>query len=238
MSRARVRAVLVRPENPANIGAVARALRNTGIEELRLVRPGDWRTLECWRSAWGAHELLEQAVVCETLEAALLGVTYAVALSGRHDLDPPPLDVRVAAHQIAALPAGEQAALVFGPESSGLTFAELALCGRRALIPSHPSQPSLNLSHAVMVAGYEVFRAASSSRDGEPAEPRVRHEQKEALLALLRDGLAAAGALPRERAEVVFRDWRALVQRIDLTPRELRLLQHLARRLNAPRARG
>ncbi len=60
----------------------------------------------------------------------------------------------------------------------------------------------------------------------------MRHEDKEALLELLRTGLRNVGALPREREEPVFRDWRALVQRIDLTPRELRLLEHLARRLN------
>ena len=234
MNTAAVRVVLVRPENAANVGAVARVVRNTGLGELRLVRPGDWRTLPCWRSAWGAHEVLEQARVFDSLPEALHDTSWAVAFSGRRDLDPPPADVRAAADEIAALDAAEAAALVFGPESSGLTFAEIADCGRRALIPSHPSQPSLNLSHAVMVAGYEVFRACSSrARPAEPApEARVRHEDKEALLELLRTGLRNVGALPHEREEPVFRDWRALVQRIDLTPRELRLLEHLARRLN------
>ena len=56
MNRGRVRIVLVRPETPANIGAVARSIGNTDLDGLDLVAPGDWRTLECWRTAWGAHD--------------------------------------------------------------------------------------------------------------------------------------------------------------------------------------
>jgi tRNA/rRNA methyltransferase len=241
VSAPRVHVVLVRPENASNVGAVARAMRNTGMAELRLVQPGDWRTLECWRSAWGAHEVLEQARVFEALAPALAGASLVVALSGRRDLDPRPVDVRLAAEEIGALGAGAEACLVFGPESSGLTLAEIAQCGLRALIPAHPDQPSLNLSHAVMVACHEVFRvrlaARASSRLPREAAPRVTHEQKDALLALLREGLLAIHALPRQDADSYFRDWQALVQRLDLTPRELRLLEHLARKM-AWRPRG
>ena len=158
---ARVRIVLVRPEVPANIGAVARVIRNTGLDELTLVEPGDWRTVECWRTAWGAPEILENAVVVSDLAAALADATYVAALSGRRDGPSPALDVRDAAAEIGALTAEDVAALVFGPESTGLTLAEIAQCGRRVQIPSHPDQPSLNLSHAVVVAGYEVLRARS-----------------------------------------------------------------------------
>ena len=80
---ARVRVVLVRPENAANVGACARVVRNAGAEGLDLVDPGDWRTVECWRTAWGAHEVLEEARVFPDLASALGGVALAVALSGR-----------------------------------------------------------------------------------------------------------------------------------------------------------
>lgn len=232
MSAARTHVVLVRPENAANVGAVARAMRNTGMAELRLVQPGDWRTLECWRSAWGAHEVLEEARVFDGLEAALGDAAFTLALTGRARLDPPPLDVRAVAEELAA--AHAEACLVFGPESSGLTLGEIAACGRRAHIPAHPAQPSLNLSQAVMVACHEVFRARLTAR-GAPAdpEPRVTHGQKEALLELLREGLLALHALPRHNTGNTFADWRALVQRADLTPRELRLLEHAARKMAA-----
>ena len=122
---------------------------------------------------------------------------------------------------------------MFGPEATGLTNDEIALCGRRATIPAHPAQPSFNLSHAVAIAAYEVFRA---SRRGAPEPgPRATHAQKEGLLALLRAGLLAIEALPRVNTDGYFADWRALVQRTDLTPKELKLLEHAARKMGRPR---
>jgi tRNA/rRNA methyltransferase len=229
-----VRLVLVRPEASANIGACARVVRNTGLQGLDLVAPGDWRTVECWRTAWGAQDVLEQARVFPDLAAALAEVGYAVALSGRREREAPPLDVRAAADEIAALPAAERARLVLGPETSGLTHGELALCGRRATIPSHPDQPSLNLSHAAMVAAYEVFRAG---RREEPAPRRATHAEKQRMLDLLREGLLALGALPRVNADRRFLEWQRLFARADLTPKEARLLEHMARKMAAAASR-
>ncbi len=226
------RVVLVRPETAANVGAVARAMRNAGLEDLALVGPGDWRTVECWRTAWGAHEVLERARVFPGLAEAVADCTWVVALTGKTRAGLQPVDVREAAAEVAALRAGERAALVFGPETSGLTDAEVALCGHAARIPSHPGQPSLNLSHAVMVAAYEVHRARWRPAPG-PA--RATHGEKAEMLALLREGLLHLGVLPRARPEPFFAEWTALVQRVDLSPREVRVLRHLARRLRSAR---
>lgn len=210
------------------MGAVARVIRNTGLSGLDLVAPGDWRTLEAWRTAWGAQAVLESARVFPDLEAALAGATYVTGLSGRRDAGVASLDVREMAGEIAGLGPEDEAALVFGPEASGLTLAELSGCGRRVRIPSHPQQPSLNLSHAVMVTGYEVLRAERRPVAG---TRRASFGEKEALLALLREGLVAVGALPRKDTDRYFDDWRSLVQRTDLTPKQVRLLEHLARKL-------
>jgi tRNA/rRNA methyltransferase len=226
---ARVRVVLVRPENAANIGACARLVRNSGVDGLDLVAPGDWRTVECWRTAWGAQEILETARVFPGLAPALEGVALAVALSGRRTAGGPLVDIREVAESIGELGESEESRLVFGPETNGLSNEEIACCGRVATIPSHPGQPSYNLSHAVAIAAYEVHRATGRRRG--PAPRRATHDEKERLLGLLRDGLLALGALPRASAERHFRDWQALVQRADLNPRELKLLEHMARKM-------
>jgi tRNA/rRNA methyltransferase len=223
-----VRVVLVRPETSQNVGAAARAVRNAGLAGLDLVRPGSWRSVECWRSAWGAHDVLEEARVFEDLRQALAGSGVSVAFSGRSDNGPPPRDVREIAAEIAALGSKEEVALVFGPESAGLSGEEIARCGRRARIPAHADQPSLNLSHAVMVAAYEVFRAG---RAAQRAPRLATHDEKERMLGLLRGGLLAIGALPGSNTDGYFKEWRALFQRVDLTPRELRLLEHMARKM-------
>jgi TrmH family RNA methyltransferase len=223
-----VRIVLVRPEGPANIGAVARVIRNTGLDQLVLVEPADWRTVECWRAAWGAHEILEEAAVEPTVESALRDATYVAAFSGHRKGPSPPLDVRQTAAEIGALGDDDTAALVFGPETAGLTHRELAACGRRVLIPSHPAQPSLNLSHAVMVAAYEVLRARARPA---PGPRRATHGEKEAMLGLLRHGLLKIRALPEKNTDSFYPDWEALFTRADLTPKEVRLLEHLARKM-------
>ena len=231
----RVDVVLVRPESPVNVGAAARVVRNTGLRGLVLVAPGDWRTVECWRTAWGAHDVLEQARVAPDLAAAVSGASYVAALSGRRSAGTAVLDVRDMAAEVAALAADDAAALVFGPETSGLGEDELARCGRRVLIPAAAVQPSLNLSHAVMVAAYEVFRARSAPA---PSPRFSTHAEKDAMLALLRDGLRAVEALPAVNTDGYFEEWRALFQRADLTPKELRLLEHMARKMRqaSPRA--
>ena len=220
--------VLVRPESPANVGAAARVVRNTGLHGLVVVDPGDWRTVECWRTARGAHDVLEQARVVPDHASAVAGAGYVAALSGRRTAGAPVLDVRQMADEVAALGSEEVAALVFGPETAGLAEAELARCGRRVIIPADPAQPSLNLSHAVMVAAYEVFRAR---RPSGPAPRLSTHSEKEAMLALLREGLRAIEALPAVNTEGHFEEWRALFQRADLTPKEVRLLEHMARKM-------
>jgi TrmH family RNA methyltransferase len=226
-----VRVVLVRPEVPANIGAVARVMKATGLDELYLVDPGDWRTVSCWRTAWGAPEILEQATVVSELAGAVAGAAYVAGFSGKRGGPSPPIDVREAAAEIGALGSDAGvAALVFGPESSGLLHREIALCGRRVLIPTHPEQPSLNLSHAVMVAAYEVFRARSSPA---PAPRRATHDEKEAMIQLLREGLRTIEALPAANTDGYFLEWEALFRRADLTPKEVRLLEHMARKMTA-----
>jgi tRNA/rRNA methyltransferase len=172
--------------------------------------------------------VLEQARVFESLESAVAGAGFVAAFTGKKDREAPLEDVRETAATIAGLDADLSAALVFGPEDAGLTRAELALCGRRVAIPAHSQQPSLNLSHAVMVAAYEVFRARASGR---AAPRRASHAEKQAMLLLLRDGLARVGALPAANSEGYFLDWQNLFQRADLTPKEVRLLEHLARKL-------
>jgi tRNA/rRNA methyltransferase len=224
----RVEVVLAHPESAANIGAAARVVRNTGLAGLRLVDPGDWRTVECWRTAWGAQEVLEQARVFSGLPEAIADAHLVVAFSGRRDPGVALVDVRDAAAEVASLAPDEAACLVFGPETHGLSLDELAVCGRRAVIPAHSSQPSLNLAQAVMVGAYEVFRATSRPA---PLPRRATQAEKEAMLSLLRAGLLAAGALPGVNTDAFFEEWRALFVRADLMPKEVRLLEHLARKL-------
>jgi TrmH family RNA methyltransferase len=211
--------VLVRPENGANIGSVARVMKNTGLKDLRLVEPSDWRTIETWRTAWASQEILERARVFKTLDEALRGSTMALALSGRDD-QVAVLDVREGVRQIGTAPEGASTCLVFGPEQSGLTFEEMARCGRRASIPSHPAHPSFNLSHAVAITAYECFRLEPQPRPGH----LLSYDDRQKLALELEIGLRAVGAIRKEK-ERYSRLFRGFLTSLDLSVADARWMR-------------
>jgi TrmH family RNA methyltransferase len=227
---ARVRVVLNRPESASNVGAVARVIANTGLEGLDLVNPCDFRTVEAWRMAWRSEDVLEKTRVFESLEAACAGAVYVAGFAGRKGKIIPPITPRQMAAEIAALEGEAPVAIVFGRESQGLTEQELTFCQRRVRIPSHPRQPSLNLSQSVMVAAYEIFLALEepSSRGPERAPAR----DVDFALAAFRQALLDIGFLPEDNPEARFVEWREIFGRAGLTPRETRVLLALARRVS------
>ena len=227
---ARVRVVLNRPESASNVGAVARVISNTGLAGLDLVQPCDFRTVESWRMAWRSEDVLEQVRVFDDLESARVSAVYVAGFAGREGKKIEPITPRQMAAEIASLDEDAEAAIVFGCESRGLTEEDLGLCQRRVRIPSHPSQPSLNLAQAVMVAGYEIF-LASSEEPAARALARATAGETELALGVFREALLDIGFLPADHPEARFVEWRDLFGRAGLTPRETRVLLALARRI-------
>ena len=153
--------VLFRPQSAGNIGAVARALKNMGFDDLRLVAPGPLNNREAVAMAVHADDLLANATVYPDLAAALADCSLAVGTTSRRGgyrsrANP----LRAAAAELDALAGTNKIAIVFGREDRGLTNRELKLCHRLMTIPTAPEYPSLNLAQAVMVVAYELMMAA------------------------------------------------------------------------------
>jgi len=155
--------VLVRPETPRNVGSVARAGRNFGVERICVVgAPNILDDGSAHATAHGAKDILDNIRFCPDLEPALAPHVFAVGTANRVRKGKlPPLEMP---HQvvpdIAAASRGGTCALVFGPESRGLTDVELGRCTRLLRIPTQVDQPSLNLSQAVLLALQECWRYA------------------------------------------------------------------------------
>ena len=208
---------------------MARVIGNTGLAGLRLVEPGDWRTVEAFRMAWQAEDVLEQASVFPVLAEAVSDCRLVAGLSGRGRERIRHLTPRELGAEIAVAGEETRVAVVFGNESSGLTLEERKLCQRQVRIPASPRQPSLNLAQAAMIAAYEILLAS-----GPPAEEPVQRasaEQAERALLTLRDAMLAVGFLPPERPETRFAEWRELFGRAGLTDREARMLMAFTRRV-------
>lgn len=159
----RIRIVLSRPSHPGNIGAAARAMKTMGFRDLALVKPRHFPDPDATAMAAGGADVLANARVCTTLDAALADCVLAVGFSARkRELSHAAQGLREAVPAILESAAAGHVALVFGNETSGLSNEELAKCQRFASIAANPDYPSLNLAATVQVACYELAAAADA----------------------------------------------------------------------------
>lgn len=155
--------VLVHPETPRNVGSVARACKNFGVGRICIVGSPEI-LVDGWAkaTAHSSTELLDSARFVATLEEALAPHSFVIGTANRvrkGKLPPLQLPHEVLPDLGLATRSGT-CAIVFGPESRGLTDMDLACCTRLMRIPTEVDQPSLNLSQAVLVALQECWRHA------------------------------------------------------------------------------
>jgi tRNA/rRNA methyltransferase len=156
--------ILVEPQLADNIGAAARAMANFGLSRLRLVNPrGGWPIERAWVVASGAHRILDNVKVFDSVESAIGDLNYVLATTARaHDQAKPVVDAVAAAQTASArIVAGEAVGLMFGRERNGLENDEIALADAIITLPVNPSFASLNLAQAVVIVAYEWFKLTS-----------------------------------------------------------------------------
>jgi tRNA/rRNA methyltransferase len=203
--------VLVDPQLGQNIGMVARAMLNCGLDELRLVRPRDgWPNSAAESAASGADAGLEKTRLFDTTAEAVgdLRRVYAATARPRGMITPVVTPRQAAAELRTAQEAGTRAGVIFGPERSGLVNDDLA--------------------QAVFVVGYEWLIAGSEVAARELSLGATRPATKAELVGLferLEAALDARGFLyPVEKRPTMVRNLRNLFQRAELTEQEVRTL--------------
>lgn len=160
-----IRIILVNTSHPGNIGSAARAMKTMGLSELYLVDPMQFPHSKAMEMAAGADDVLEKAIVVNTVEEAIADCTLVVGTSARMRTVPwPLLSPRAVAEKVKQEAPGSQTAILFGREQSGLTNEELQCCHVHLQIPASPEYSSLNIAAAVQVIAYEL-RVASLNQD-------------------------------------------------------------------------
>jgi TrmH family RNA methyltransferase len=179
--------VLAEPKNEGNIGAVARAMMNFGVEDLILVNPCEVGVV-AEKRAMRAIDILKSARTYETLEEALKELDFAVGTSGV-DTAGDRRFIRIALNPDQA--AGKLAemdgkvGLLFGREDFGLLNPELMKCDMLIRIPSSEDYPILNLSHAVSVVLYELFKPTAEKKERREASGHEKELLQEHFVKLL-----------------------------------------------------
>jgi TrmH family RNA methyltransferase len=222
--------VLVRPKRAANVAAACRAMKNMSLGSLVLVAPPDDLTAPDARAlAYGAWEILDAARLAADLRAAIGPAVFVVGATGKPHAGA--LSPRELARTWRERAGRGLMAVVFGPEASGLSEQELALCHAMVTIPAHPSQASLNLAQAVLVIAYEIFVESSPPTEAAPTPEPATAAQLETALDDLREALLAIGYLNPQNPEGILTELRRLAARAAPSARELTLLRGLARQI-------
>jgi tRNA/rRNA methyltransferase len=241
-----------------NVGAVARALKVMGFDDLVLVRPR-WPDVlqmpEAVERASGAQDVLTQARVVASLDEALQGMTHvcATAMTPR-DFGPPTRAPREHFADWAAggwrlqgdalRPADSGVAFVFGSERYGMRNEDVYRCHVCLSIPTAPAYGSLNLAAAVQLMAYEWRQALggwASSVPSAPAAPADSLADATAVAGLLahwEEALVAVDFLDPAAPKKLLPRLNQLLNRAQPTEAEVHILRGVARAMLQTAARA
>ncbi len=219
--------VLSHTTHPGNIGAAARAMKTMGLGRLYLINPRHFPDAQAEAMAAGADDILRDAVVCGSIDEALAGVVYTVAMTARlRDISIEVQTPREAMPRVLQEAAGQPVALLFGTEMSGLTNEEMGRAQLGVNIPANPDFSSLNVAAAVQVMAYELNVAAQAfvpavREGGQPAS----HERLEGLYAQLEKALFEIGFFTTQNPARLMQRLRRLYSRARLEDEEVNILR-------------
>jgi tRNA/rRNA methyltransferase len=240
-----IRIVLCTTSHPGNIGSTARAMKTMGFKHLYLVNPAKYPNEQATALAAGADDVLDNAIVTQTLSEALVGCGFAIGLSARKRyLSHETVNAREAALQASKIAPTQPVAFVFGTEMSGLTNAELDCCQLLAMIPANPEYSSLNLAMAVQLVCYELRMTEinnglqgnihAASGDAEII-PLATNDELERFYAHLEETLLHIGYLNPNAPKKLFERMRRLYSRARLEKEEVNLLRGVLTLTQEPR---
>ena len=228
-----VRFVLVRPRDPNNIGAAARAMANFGLRDMVVVEPYApvWREA---RSAVGAAQLLRRAKALSLPEALRGSALVLGTCGGLRRLRCPLLTLPQLGRFLQShLPGGGRCAILFGSEKTGLTTEQIGHCHAVVRIPTVPEVPSMNLGQAAALVAYELSCEAKPRRMPSAGFPPAPAEQIEALVGEFLRAFAVLDYMRGVPPQVQARRVRDALKRLRPCRKDAGLLRALLRRVES-----
>jgi tRNA/rRNA methyltransferase len=222
----------VDPQLGENIGAVARAMANFSLGDLRLVRPRDgWPNARAYAVSSGATWVLEDARVFETTADAIADLTMVFATTARNrEMAKEELTPTEAAGRLRLRSSqGAKTGLMFGSERAGLTNEDIVLADAILHIPTDKRFTSMNLGQAALLVSYEWFKAADQTPASRLDLGKFDIASKEALIGFFEQierELDEAGFLfPPAKVPAMLRNMRNIWQRAQLSEQDVRTMR-------------
>ena len=224
--------VLFEPQNPINIGAAVRAMKNMGVSRLRLVNPVEYDAIRIEGIAHGTMDLIERIERFDDFDAAVADCVHVVGFTARRrSAKLRVIDPKAAAAELLDTAPEGPVAVVFGREDNGLPNQILDRVQAAVTIPT-TNHASLNLGQAVLLALYELHLAASdATRTLAPPRkdaPPPTQEQYEQFFKDAEDALETIQFMKTRYPEHIMRTLRSLTFRAAPNTRELSLIRAMA----------
>ena len=224
--------VLQRPKYAGNVGSVARAMKNMGLERL-IISAAEPFPLEAMKmmSTHFAADIIDHIAYSPDLPEALADFQYAVGTTARlGSFRGPVIPPREMAERLVGISQQNRIALVFGSEDKGLSNDELRLCHGLITIPVSERLKSINLSHAVMLVCYEVFLAGTAKKT--VFAPKLASiAEIEGMYGQVKDVLMEIGFLNPQNPEYFMTHLRRLLSRTHLFSRDVKIIRGICRQV-------
>lgn len=230
--------ILVEIEHAQNLGAVCRVMANFGIKDLVLINPKckkeDIDAIK--RAKHAATPILEHAKIADFTvlkrfdlligTTARTGTAYNIARSPLL-----PEEMAIMLHENGLFSDQKvRAGLVIGREGHGLSNAEIKQCDYVVTIPTHPEYDTMNVSHAVAILLYEIYKKLGTSKI-EQKYPKATGKEKDVLLSLMEKVLKTMNFESESKRRAQWITWKRIIGKTILTKQEARVLMGFLRRL-------
>ncbi|MDC0192254.1 RNA methyltransferase [Alphaproteobacteria bacterium] len=228
--------VLVRPQLPENIGMVARAMDNFGLNKLYIVNPrAGWPNNLAIKSSANSKKIILNAKIYNNLNKALDGFNYVIATSNRKRfLNKPSLSN--VNRLFANFPKNKKVAIIFGPENSGLSNEDLMLSDLIFTIDTSKNNQSLNLSHAVLLMCYcwrdFIQKSKKTNNKNIIIEKKALNKDFLYFMSFLKTELEEVGFLrSKNKSKKMFENIQTLFLRSSLSKIEIQTLWGMIKKL-------
>jgi tRNA/rRNA methyltransferase len=234
--------VLIEPENPGNVGAICRAMKNFDFENLVLVNPKfksfKAKSSELRNRAKWANDLVDNIKTINKYDKNSLKrlhkkYDYLVATTARLGRDynvlRSPMTPEQLASRIVELKS-PNIAIIIGREGSGLSNDEIKQCDFTVTIPTSKKYGTMNVSHATTVMLYEIFKKQATENIISHITP-ITQKEKEQLIKLLEQSMKHMHFLDEKKRDTQRMVWKKMIGKSFLSRREAYALMGFLRKI-------
>ncbi len=221
--------VLFEPETSGNIGAIARSMANFGSNKLILVNPQcDHLNKTALDRASHAKTILKKASVIK--ENNIKKIEKKIRKYGNHIVATTSKlgndynilrsveNIDTIAQRIAVK--DSNIVLLFGKESHGLSNEEIEIADFAITIPASNKYPVMNISHAVTVCLYELYKNANTEKIKSKIPKQAQKAEIKQLNKLVNKTIDNMSFLRTNQDKTQRLVWKKLLSKLMLSRRE------------------